>query len=322
MNASGVSVSSKTLVVHRCYKPNRKEDFKNFVYYVRADAILYICKMNFKKYNWNLGGKLFSIDRPKVMGILNMTPDSFYDGGFHEFSFQDQIQKMIAQKVDIIDIGGMSSRPGAQIISSELEWSRVEEAIYYIQKNHADTIISIDTIHAEVAEKSAQQGVHIINDISGGTYQEAILEVAARHKMPFVIMHRQGDSANMQDQPQYDDVVAEVYTFLYNQVQKTRQMGVLDIAIDVGFGFGKTQEQNFLLAQNLDFFHQIQVPLLVGISRKSMLYKTLQIQPSEALAATSAMHMYLLQKQAHIYRVHDVQEMQQCIQLNERLSCS
>lgn len=278
--------------------------------------------MNFKKYSWDIGGRLFSIDRPLVMGILNMTPDSFYDGGFHETHYQQQIQKMIAQEADIIDIGGMSSRPGAEYISIDMEWSRVEGAIHYIKKNHPDTLISIDTLHADIALRAAQQGVHIINDISGGTYQEAILEVAARYKMPFIIMHRQGDSATMQDQPQYDDVVAEVYTFLYNQVQKARQMGVLDIAIDVGFGFGKTQEQNFLLAQNLDFFHQIQVPLLVGISRKSMLYKTLQIQPSEALAATSAMHMYLLQKQAHIYRVHDVQEMQQCIQLHEKLSCS
>lgn len=264
----------------------------------------------------NCRGRLLTFDTPKVMGILNVTPDSFYDGGAAG-SVGDRIVEMLEHGADIIDVGGMSSRPGASIISPEEEWQRVEPALKILRD--MDTLVSIDTLHADVAQRAMDYGVQIINDISGGTYDPAIIDVAASHRAGYVMMHMKGTPHTMQLDTKYEDVVLDILKIFNQRIAVYRERGLEDIMIDVGFGFGKTLEQNYTLLNRMDVFRITECPILVGISRKSMIYKALQTSPSDALNGTTALHMHALQHGANVLRVHDVREAKECIVLHQLL---
>jgi dihydropteroate synthase len=265
----------------------------------------------------NCNGKLIDLSVPIVMGILNVTPDSFYDGGKHN-SIDDSLAKaeqMIADGAAIIDIGGMSSRPGAETISTEEEMSRVLPVIKLIIEKYPNQVISIDTVHGVVAKAAIDSGASMINDISASSIDSSIIQVAMDEKVPYVLMHMQGKPADMQDNPTYDNVVMDVLTFMKQQVHKLRKVGMVDIIIDPGFGFGKTVEQNYKLLKKMSVFRILDCPILAGLSRKSMIYKALQITPEESLNGTTALHMIALQNGAKILRVHDVKEACQAIKL-------
>lgn len=265
----------------------------------------------------NCRGILLDLSTPKVMGILNVTPDSFFDGGKYttQGNMIHQIETMIEDGVDIIDIGGMSSRPGAAIIAPSEELDRVLPAVDYIAKHHPTQLMSIDTLHSETARRCVEHGVHIINDISGGTHDIHIVEVAIDWDCPYVMMHIQGTPADMQKDPVYDDVVLDVLSDFAERVRAYRDLGLKDIVIDPGFGFGKTVEHNYALTSQLSTLRILDCPILVGVSRKSMLYRPLKITSQDALNATTALHMVLLQNGASILRVHDVREAKECIKI-------
>ncbi len=269
----------------------------------------------------NCKGKLLDLSSPKVMGILNTTPDSFYDGGQfqNEKSILDQAEKMILEGVDIIDIGGMSSRPGAEIIGTEKELQRVIPAIQSIIKAFPESIISIDTINSKVAKEAVSAGASIINDISAGILDEQMFDTVAALKVPYVLMHMKGKPNNMQKAPVYDDVLTEVLDFLIERVGKLRLLGVKDIVIDPGFGFGKEIEHNFRLIRHLHVFRMMELPILAGISRKSFIYKTLNSSAKGALTGTIALHMVALDEGAKILRVHDVKAAVETIKIWESL---
>lgn len=264
----------------------------------------------------NCRGRLLTFDTPKIMGILNVTPDSFYDGGTIG-SVADRIVEMLEQGADIIDVGGMSSRPGASIISPEEEWQRVEPALKILRD--MATLVSIDTLHADVAQRAMDYGVQIINDISGGTYDPAIIDIAATHRAAYVMMHMKGTPHTMQQDTKYEDVVLDILKVFNQRIAAYRERGLEDMMIDVGFGFGKTLAQNYTLLNRMDVFRITECPILVGISRKSMIYKALGTTPSAALNGTTALHMYALNHGANILRVHDVREAKECITLHQLL---
>lgn len=265
----------------------------------------------------NCNGKLLSIEKPVVMGILNVTPDSFYDGG--KFQHHDKIalqaSKMLHEGASIIDIGGMSSKPGSKIIAVNEELNRVIPAIEIVLAKHPNAIISIDTIHAEVAAKAVEKGAAMVNDISAGTYDAEMLPTVASLDVPYIAMHMKGTPENMMMQTNYEDVVTEVFDFLAERIQACETLGIKDLFIDLGFGFSKTLEQNFMLLKNMKSFSVLCKPILVGFSRKSMAYKLLNITPDEALNATTALNMFALTQGAKILRVHDVKEAQQAIEI-------
>ncbi len=269
----------------------------------------------------NCKGMLLDLEEPRIMGILNVTPDSFYDGGRYEeeSTLLKQAEKMIMEGVDIIDIGGMSSRPGAGIISVDEELKRTIPAIETIASNFPELIISIDTIRSQVALKAIEAGAHMVNDISAGQLDEKMYEVVAQMNVPYILMHMQGEPANMQKDPQYEDVVQEVLDFFIKETGKLRELGVKDIILDPGFGFGKTVSHNFQLLKNLEVFQILDCPVLTGVSRKSMINKVLKIKPEEALNGTTALHMVALLNGSKLFRVHDVKEAKQTIQLWQAL---
>jgi len=269
----------------------------------------------------NFRGNLFCMDSPLVMGILNCTPDSFYDGGKYENTEKAlvQVQKLLEEGADLIDIGGMSSRPGAQLISAEEENKRVLPVIKAILKSYPDTIISIDTISAKVAQAAVQAGALMVNDISGGRMDKKMFETVAGLHVPYVMMHMQGLPADMQSHPHYDDIISELMDFFNARISKAKEAGIKDIIIDPGFGFGKTLEHNYKLLKHLDLFSMLEYPLLVGISRKSMIYKLLHCSPDEALNATTGLNTIALIKGASILRVHDVKEAKEAICIVEQL---
>lgn len=265
----------------------------------------------------NAKGKLISFDKPQLMGILNVTPDSFYDGGRHT-TVENAIQKsrqLITEGADIIDIGAFSSRPGASLISSQEEMDRALPAIEAIQKEFPDILLSIDTFRADVAEEAVKSGIHIINDVSGGTIDENMFPTVARLQVPYVLMHMRGLPENMQHLTAYNDVVTDVALFLGERVAALRALGVKDIILDPGFGFAKTMEQNYELLYHVNELHYLGLPILGGISRKSMIYKKLGITPNESLNATTALNTLLLERGVQILRVHDVKEAKQLIDL-------
>jgi len=269
----------------------------------------------------NCKGQLLSLHRPIVMGILNVTPDSFYDGGYHNNISHalSQVEKMLEAGTSIIDIGGMSSRPGAAIISVEEELQRVLPIIEKVIQQFPKCIISIDTVHAKVAKMAVEAGASIINDISAGSLDEALYATVADLKVPYILMHMKGSPKTMQLAPNYNDVKQEVLDFLIQEVGKLKALGVVDIIIDPGFGFGKKLEDNYDLLKNMHIFQILGLPVLAGISRKSMIYKYLDILPQEALNGTTALNMIALQQGASILRVHDVKEAMQSIRLWEML---
>lgn len=258
-----------------------------------------------------------TFEKPLLMGILNVTPDSFYDGGKHT-TIDHVIAKalqLITEGVDIIDIGACSSRPGAALISSQEEMDRALPVIEAIRREFPNILLSIDTFRADVAEESIKSGVHIINDISGGTIDELMFSTVARLQVPYILMHMRGLPENMQQQTAYDDIVTDVALFLGERIAALRTLGVRDIIIDPGFGFAKTMEQNYELLYRVNELHYFGLPILGGISRKSMIYKKLGITPNESLNATTALNTLLLERGVQILRVHDVKEAKQLIDL-------
>lgn len=267
--------------------------------------------------NINAKGKQLNFSSPKVMGILNLTPDSFYDGGklSSEKEVLQQAEKMLLEGAAILDLGGMSSRPGAEIISAEEELKRVLPAVVSIAKNFPDAVISVDTVHAKVADECLQAGAHIINDISAGRFDKAMVSVVSKHKAPLILMHMQGLPATMQKQPTYTNVVTEVMDFFAERIAACGTAGITDIILDPGFGFGKTVEHNYALLRNLKHFGQFNLPVLAGVSRKSMLCKPLGIKPADALNVTTAANMAALINGANLLRVHDVKEAVECVKI-------
>ncbi len=269
----------------------------------------------------NCGGKLLSLETPIAMGILNVTPDSFYDGGRYAdgSAMLRQAEKMLLEGAAIIDVGGMSSRPGAEVISKEEELKRVIPVVEKISRHFPEAIISIDTVQSAVAQHSVEAGARIVNDISAGRIDEQMYETVAALGVPYVLMHMQGTPGNMQQNPTYDDVVREILDFFIRETGKLRALGVKDILLDVGFGFGKTVKHNFQLLRNLHVFRILDLPILTGLSRKSMICRPLGIKPAEALNGTTALHMVALQQGSRILRVHDVREAMEVITLWQQL---
>ena len=270
-----------------------------------------------KLYTLNCNQRLLTISSPIIMGIINATPDSFYNKGKNS-SIDEMIanaKQMMNEGATILDIGGMSSRPGAAIISEQEEMDRVLPIIEAIKKEMPTIFLSIDTYRSSVAEECIKAGIDIINDISGAELDAEIIDIAAKYQTPYICMHMQGTPQTMQQNPSYENVTNEVYQFLYNKIQLLKSKNVVDVISDVGFGFGKTTAHNFELLKNLEVFQQLNTPTLVGISRKSMIYKTLNSTPENALNGTTALNMIALQNGAAILRVHDVKEAKECIAL-------
>ena len=254
---------------------------------------------------------------PQIMGILNVTPDSFFDGGKHD-SISRAIEKAIQLKNDgatIIDIGGQSTRPNATLIAAAEELDRIATVIEGIRNFDKRIIISVDTFYSHVGKHAIALGADIINDVSAGEMDDAMMQTVADLQVPYMMMHMQGTPSTMQLAPSYSKVSQEVYQYLENKMIAAKQLGIQQLIIDPGFGFGKTTAHNFELFANLEKFQDLQTPLLVGISRKGMIYKTLGIQAAAALNGTSALHMAALQKGANILRVHDVKEAKEVITL-------
>lgn len=263
-------------------------------------------------YTMNLRGKLVELQRPWVMGILNVTPDSFYADSRTPMAEPERIaqrvRQMLAEGADIIDVGAYSSRSGADDISPLEEMRRLEVALSTVREVAPEVYVSVDTFRSEVARQCVEHfGVDLINDISGGVLDRAMPKVVARLGVPYIIMHMKGNPETMQMAPEYQDVVAEVLEFLARQQQRFFDAGGKDVIIDPGFGFGKTLQHNYRLMDRLQDFHELHAPLLVGVSRKSMIYKLLETTPQDALNGTTVLHTIAMMKGAHILRVHDVQ---------------
>jgi dihydropteroate synthase len=271
-----------------------------------------------KKRFINCGGKYLDLSTPRIMGILNTTPDSFFDGGKYNDagSIIQRIDTIISDGADIVDIGAYSSRPGAEDISQVEEWSRLSRALDIIRKKYPDTILSVDTFRAEIARKAVNEyGVQIINDISGGLLDPEMHDVIVSLGVPYIIMHMSGNPQNMQQKTDYTNVTAEVLRFLGIQAEKLIIKGVKDIIVDPGFGFGKTLNQNYELLSKLEIIKSLGFPLLVGLSRKSMISRFLNITPDESLTGTIVLDTIALMKGSDILRVHDVKETKQAVVL-------
>jgi dihydropteroate synthase len=269
----------------------------------------------------NVNGKLVDLSTPVVMGILNITPDSFFKGSRFtiESEILNQTEKMLLEGATFIDVGGYSSRPGADDISPDEESSRALKAIKAIVKEFSQTIISIDTFRSEVARQAVQEGATIINDISAGEFDAKMFETVAALKVPYIAMHMRGNPQTMKALTSYDDLVKEVLNYFIEKINRLKVLGVNDIIIDPGFGFAKTIDQNFELLAHLDYFTNLDRPILVGLSRKSMTWKTLGLTAEDALNGTTALNMAALLKGAGILRVHDVKEAMEVIKLYSKL---
>jgi dihydropteroate synthase len=269
----------------------------------------------------NCKGSLVDLSSPKVMGILNITPDSFYDGGKYksESDMLQQTEKMLTEGAAFIDIGAYSSRPGANHISEEEELQRILPVINLLIKEFPDILISVDTFRSGIAKQTIESGAAIINDISGGSMDDDMFKTVAQLKVPYILMHMLGTPQSMQLNPTYNNVTTELIYFFSEQISKLHQLQLNDIIIDVGFGFGKTIEHNYELLKNLALFKELDVPVLAGISRKSMLYKTLDITAQEALNATTSANTIALLNGANILRVHDVKEAYEAIKIVNQL---
>jgi dihydropteroate synthase len=265
----------------------------------------------------NFKGTLLELSQPVVMGIINLTADSFYVPS-RTSGAEDAVEKagvMLRQGASILDFGAMSSRPGAQITDPNVEIDMLIPSIAAVIGRYPDAIISVDTIHASVAEEVIKAGASAINDISAGTYDADMLKVVAAHQVPYFMMHMKGLPSDMQLNPSYSDVVDEILKFFVARLKETSHSGIKDVIIDPGFGFGKTMKHNYTLLQHLNVFSMFEHPILVGVSRKSMIWKHLGITPENALNGTTALHMYALLHGANILRVHDVAEAMECIRL-------
>lgn len=268
-------------------------------------------------YTLNCKGKLLVIEKPMVMGIINATPDSFYNQ--HLYNGTEAIialaDKMIREGADMLDIGGQSTRPGSKRISAEEEMERVLPVIQLLNKKYPETILSIDTYYGKVASAAVSEGATIVNDISASSMDEAMIKTVAALQVPYICMHMKGTPESMQQNVHYDDVVKEVLDFFIKKINECREAGIKDIIIDPGFGFGKTIAHNFMLLKNLAVFEMLQKPILAGISRKATIYKTLDITTDDALNGTTVLNTIALLNGASIIRVHDVKEAKETIRL-------
>jgi len=271
----------------------------------------------------NCNGRLLVIDQPVVMGIINVNEDSFYSGSRKTdiYDILSMAKSMLDDGASILDIGAMSSRPGAKMIDEEVEINRIVTAVKSISDSYPSAIISVDTFRSKVAYEAVQAGASIINDISSGTFDTEMLKVVSSLNVPYILMHMQGQPETMQINPIYHDVVMEITQFFVSKIKQARNAGITDIIIDPGFGFGKTLEHNYTLLKHLEVFQIFDLPVLAGISRKSMVWKQLDTNPEHALNGTTALHMYALLKGADILRVHDVKAAAECIALFKKLAC-
>jgi dihydropteroate synthase len=273
----------------------------------------------------NVNGRLMDLSEPQVMGILNVTPDSFYAGSRMETEKDiiNRLHQITSEGASILDIGAYSSRPDAEHISTEEEMNRLRTGLDLVRKHQPEAVVSVDTFRADVAKMCVEEyGVAIINDISAGHMDPAMFETIAKLSVPYIMMHMQGTPQDMQMNPHYDNLLKEVFLYFAERVQKLRDLGVKDIIIDPGFGFGKTLEHNYELMNHLDEFRLFELPLLVGISRKSMIYKLLGTTPEEALNGTTVLNTLALMKGANILRVHDVKAAREAVTLVEKMkSC-
>ena len=272
----------------------------------------------------NCCGKLVNLQRPHVMGVLNLTPDSFYDGGKYnsEDAILAQVALMLNEGATFIDIGGSSSRPGSKMSSVEEEWNRIGKAITLIKLHFPEVLISVDTVYSVIAKRAVDSGACMINDVSAGLIDSRMIETVAALKVPYLMMHMKGLPENMQDNPVYDDVLKEIIDFFSKQLSLCRKVGITDILIDPGFGFGKTIAHNFELLAKLNLLKIVGLPIVAGLSRKGMIWKTLDVSPAEALNGTTALNMVALMNGTRILRVHDVKEAMQCIKLFNKLDAA
>lgn len=273
-------------------------------------------------YTINAGGRLLDLQTPVVMGILNATPDSFYAGSRTqtEAEIAARVHQIVNEGAGIIDVGAYSARPGADDVPAEEEMLRLRHALDIVRREAPDAIISVDTFRADVAKMCIEEGgAHIINDISGGTLDKNMFRTVARLRVPYILMHIQGEPHTMQQAPHYDNLEQEVFLFLSQRVDQLHQLGVADIILDPGFGFGKTLAHNYELMNRLEDFREFDLPLLVGISRKSMIHKLLGTTPAEALGGTIALNTIALMKGAHILRVHDVRAAVETVRIVETM---
>ena len=269
----------------------------------------------------NCKGTLIDLSTPKVMGIVNVTPDSFFDGGklTNSDEIVVQVEKMLQDGATFIDLGGYSSKPGAEFVSETEELNRVVPIVKLLVEKFPDILLSIDTFRSEVAKQTVENGAAIMNDISAGLLDEKMLETVAKLQVPYIMMHMKGTPKTMQSLANYDDLLKEMNFYFSERIAKARNFGLNDIIIDPGFGFAKTLEHNYELLQNLELLQFHDLPILAGISRKSMIYRTLDTKPENALNGTTFLHAFCLQKGANILRVHDVKEAVECVKLMCRL---
>lgn len=275
-----------------------------------------------KKKLINCKGKLLNLNEPKIMGILNYTPDSFYDGGkwVDKKNMLHHVSEMIEMGADIIDIGAYSSRPFAEDVNEEDEKNRLAEVLNLVRNEYPDMIISVDTFRASIAEfVSKEFNVEIINDISAGELDDNMFQVVADNDLVYMIMHMKGTPQDMQLNPEYENISQEVIEYFIPKVTKLRKMGVRDVVIDPGFGFAKSLDHNYELLSNLNELKLFDLPILVGMSRKSMIYKLLDIDPKDALNGTSVLNLQALNRGANILRVHDVKEAVEVVKLYNQL---
>lgn len=270
----------------------------------------------------NCKSRLIDLTIPKVMGILNITPNSFFDGGKYknENDILSQTDKMLCDGATFIDIGAYSSKPSAEFVSEQEEIERIVPTIELILKHFPDTLLSIDTFRAEVAKASIESGAAIINDIAAGELDNKMFEVVSHYNVPYIMMHMRGNPQTMQTLTQYDDIVKEILFYFSEKVKKARSLGINDLILDPGFGFAKTTDQNYEVLQKMELFNLLELPVLAGVSRKSMIYKTLEITPQEALNGTTFLNTIALTKGAKILRVHDVKEAMECVTLFTKMS--
>ncbi len=271
----------------------------------------------------NCKGQLIDLSQPKVMGILNVTPDSFYDGGRfrNTSSVMRQVDQMLEEGATFIDVGAYSSKPNADNVSETEELQRILPVVDLIIKNFPEILLSVDTFRSEVAKQCIDAGASLINDISAGHLDKNMLKTVAKLKVPYIMMHMRGTPKTMQQQTHYKNLVKEILFYFSERIEKARALGIVDLIIDPGFGFAKTLEQNYELLNKLELLHITDLPLLVGMSRKSMIYKTLDTSAEHALNGTTVLNTIALQKGAHILRVHDVKEAVESIKLTNMLSC-
>lgn len=270
----------------------------------------------------NCKGTLVDFSSPKVMGILNITPDSFFDGGKyqHKKAILTQTEKMLEEGATFIDVGAYSSRPGADHVSEEEELRRILPVVALLLGEFPDIYLSIDTFRSRVAKKTIEAGAAVINDISGGNMDAFMFKTIAQLQVPYILMHMQGTPQTMQHRPSYEHITTDLIQFFSEKIDELRRLQINDVIIDVGFGFGKTALHNFQLLKELHHFQTFNLPLLAGVSRKSMLYKTLNIRPIDALNATTSANTIALLHGANILRVHDVKEAVECIKIVEQLA--